>query len=81
MNRIAKTIGVVALAGASFLAGGTLAAQSSLQRALDHLQAARNELEQGGKDKGGYRKDALALVTQAIESVRKGIEHERKKKD
>jgi hypothetical protein len=81
MKRMAKMIGILSLAAASFLAGAALAAQSNLERALDHLQAARNELEQdGGKDKGGYRKDALALVSQAIESVRQGIEHERKKK-
>ena len=79
MTRIAKGILVLALAAASFGAGAVLADQSSLQRALQNLQSARNELEQGGKDKGGFRKEALDLVSQAIVKVRKGIEHEQKK--
>ena len=79
MKRIVQWILVLALAGASFGAGAAPADQSSLQRALEHLQSARTELEQGGKDKGGLRKEALDLVSQAIEKVRKGIEHEQKK--
>ena len=78
MTRIGKGIFVLALAGASFGAGAAPTDQSSLQRALGHLQSARTELEQGGKDKGGFRKEALDLVSQAIVKVRKGIEHEQK---
>ena len=80
MRPIAKLIPVAALAGACFVAGAVLAESSSLERALSHLQSARNELESGGKDKGGYRKEALDLVSQAIEKVRRGIEQEQKKK-
>jgi uncharacterized phage infection (PIP) family protein YhgE len=79
MTRILRGILVLTLAATCFGAGAVLADQSSLQRALQNLQSARNELEQGGKDKGGLRKEALDLVNQAIEKVRKGIEHEQKK--
>jgi hypothetical protein len=78
MNRMAKMLGVLLLAGASFLAGGALADQPKMQAALDHLQAARDALEQATHDKGGHRKQALELVNEAIEHVRKGIGHDRK---
>jgi hypothetical protein len=76
------TAGIVGavLAGAVLVAGGALAASTSLERALSHLQQARNELEaDAGKDKGGFRKDAIDQVSVAIDTVRKGIEKEQKK--
>ena len=75
-----RWIGAVTLCGALLLPAGVLAAdESSLERALDHLQSARAELERGGKDKG-HRKDALVSVNEAIEHVRKAIQKEGKKK-
>jgi hypothetical protein len=75
-----RWIGIAALCGALLLSSHVLAADSSgLERALDHLQSARAELERGGKDKG-HRKDALVSVNEAIEHVRKAIQKEGKKK-
>jgi hypothetical protein len=80
MNRMAKWIGIVTLAGACFLGVSAWADASSLQSALQHLQAARNDLEASGKGKGGVNKEALDLVGQAIEKVRKSIEKEKQQK-
>jgi hypothetical protein len=75
-----RWIGSAALCGMLLLSSGALAADnSSLERALDHLQSARAELERGGKDKG-HRRDALVSVNEAIEHVRKAIQKESQKK-
>jgi hypothetical protein len=73
-----RSILALSLLGAGFAAGPALADVSNLQRALGHLQEARNDLEQGGKGKE-HQKEALQLVGQAIEHVRKGIDQEQKK--
>ena len=76
-----RWIRAVTLCGALLLPAAGLAADtSSLEKALDHLQSARTELERGGKDKG-HRKDALVSVNEAIEHVRKAIQKEGKKKN
>ncbi len=80
MNRIKRNMLVLSLLGAGLAAGPALADASNLQSALAHLQAARNDLEQGGKSKDSHQKDALQLVGQAIEQVRKGIDQEQKKR-
>jgi chromosome segregation ATPase len=78
MKRMTKAISAAALAGACFLGGAALAQSSNLQRALDHLQAARNDLEQNSR-KDQHSKQALTSVEQAIEHVRKGLDESRKK--
>jgi hypothetical protein len=40
--------------------------------ALEHLQAARAELERASHNKGGHRERALGLVDQAIRQVQEG---------
>jgi hypothetical protein len=40
--------------------------------ALEHLQAAKAELERASHNKGGHRERALGLVDQAIRQVQEG---------
>lgn len=55
------------------LAGRATAAQPHMNAALDHLRAAKAELEAAEPDKGGHRAQAMRLVTDAIVQVEKGI--------
>jgi hypothetical protein len=74
-----KWLGIAILCGVLLLPGGALAGDTAdLESALDHLQSARNALERG-KDKGP-RKEALKSIEDAIDSVRKAIQKEGKKK-
>jgi hypothetical protein len=47
--------------------------QPHMERALDHLKDAKNNLERATTDKGGYRARAITQVNQAIDQVRLGI--------
>jgi hypothetical protein len=47
--------------------------QPMMQAALDSLRQARNQLLQATPDKGGYRKQALIDVDNAIMNVEKGL--------
>ena len=78
MDRILRRILVLSAIGASFVAGQALADATQLRSALQHLQAARNDLEVGGR-KNDDAKQALNKVELAIEDVRKGIEEEQRK--
>ena len=68
---------VVALVS-GFVAGRASADQPHMQSALDHLRAAKGELDQALADKGGHRAKAIALVNDAIVQVEKGIEFDRR---
>jgi len=48
--------------------------QPHMQRALDKLRDAKNNLEAATTDKGGHRKKAIGYVNDAIDEVKKGIE-------
>ena len=50
--------------------------QPHMSAALDHLQQAEKELNAANQDKGGHRKNALSLITQAISEVRQGIQYD-----
>ena len=78
MNRMLRRILVLSVVGASFVAAQALADATQLRSALQHLQAARNDLEAGGR-KNDDAKQALSKVDQAIDSVRRGIEEEQRK--
>ena len=82
MTGITRWIGSAALCSALLLSTNALAADTtSLQSALDHLQAARNDLERDSNAKNkDLRKEAMGHVNQAIDSVRKIIQKEGKKK-
>lgn len=47
--------------------------QPHMDRALDHLKDARNNLDQATPDKGGFRAKAIELVNKAIAEVKLGI--------
>jgi len=66
---------VVLLAG--FFVGRVSADQPHMQAALEHLRAARAELDKAEADKGGHRVRAIKLVNEAIEQVEKGIGYDR----
>ena len=56
---------------------GCASAQPHMQSALDHLNAARGELEQATPNKGGHRERALEFVNEAINQVQMGINYAR----
>jgi len=56
-----------------FLTGRATAAQPHMHAALDHLKAAKAELDAADSDKGGHRVAALRLVNDAIVQVEKGM--------
>lgn len=68
-----KALALAALLVAGFTVGRASAAQPHMQVALDHLVAARGELQSAAHDKGGHRVNALRLVNDAIREVREGI--------
>jgi hypothetical protein len=57
---------------------GALADQPHMQSALNHLMAARDELQQASSDKGGHRVAALEAVNNAIRHTRQGIQYDRR---
>jgi hypothetical protein len=48
-----------------------------MQAALDHLRAAKQQLDVADADKGGHRVKAIRLVGDAIVEVEMGIHYER----
>jgi hypothetical protein len=76
-NRIvvACLLCVVLLSG--FIMGRASADQPHMQAALDHLRAARAELDKAEADKGGHRLKAISLVNDAISQVEKGVGFDR----
>jgi hypothetical protein len=48
--------------------------QPHMQAALEFLRSAKSDLERATTDKGGHRVNAIRLVDQAIDEVKKGIE-------
>lgn len=73
------TLGLVLLAAVAFgfLGGRAVADQPHMRAALEHLRAARAELEVSDRDKGGHRARALHLVQDAIGQVEMGVQFDR----
>lgn len=68
---------VLALVLAGFYAGTlTVRAENQphMKAALEHLQAAKTELEKAEADKGGHREAAIKATNEAIGHVKEGIE-------
>jgi protein involved in temperature-dependent protein secretion len=68
---------VMAIALAAFYVGTlTVRAENQphMRAALEHLQAAKAELEKAEADKGGHREAALKATNEAIGHVHEGIE-------
>jgi hypothetical protein len=72
---VAFLLCVVLLSG--FVLGRASADQPHMQAALEHLRAAKGELERAEADKGGHRLKAIALVNDAIAQVEKGVGYDR----
>ena len=70
--RLAWPLLAAAVFGLSFLAG-CASTQPHMQNALDHLEAARGELQAATPGKGGHRERALELVNDAIRQVEMGM--------
>ncbi len=70
---------IISLAIATgFFAGRAVADQPHMHSALEHLRAAKAELELADADKGGHRQKAIAAVNNAIDQVEKGISFDRR---
>jgi hypothetical protein len=52
--------------------------QPHMRAALQQLEAAKDQLQKASHDKGGHRVKAIALTSEAIEQVKKGIEFDDK---
>jgi hypothetical protein len=76
-NRIvvACLLCLVLLSG--FIIGRASADQPHMQAALEHLRAAKGELDKADADKGGHRARAMSLVNDAISQVEKGMDFDR----
>jgi hypothetical protein len=76
-NRIfvACVLALIFLTGC--IAGRLSADQPHMQAALEHLRAAKGELEKADEDKGGHRVKAIKHTNEAIEQVEKGIAFDR----
>ena len=66
----------LAVFGASFLFG-CATGQPHMRNALDHLMAAKGELQAARTDKGGHRVRAIELVDEAAAEVQRGIDYAR----
>jgi hypothetical protein len=78
IRRILTILFVVVVLTTGFIAGRASADQPHMQAALDHLRAAKVELDAAVADKGGHRVKALALTKDAIAQVEAGIEYDRR---
>jgi hypothetical protein len=47
--------------------------QGHMERALNALYKARYELMQASHDKGGHRVNAIEIISQAIQQIKRGI--------
>lgn len=73
MNHRKKNL-LTALAATVLFAIGCASGQPHMQAALDHLNAAKSELQAATSDKGGHRVKAIELVNDAIVQVERGME-------
>lgn len=62
----------------SFLPLSTGFDQPNMENARSFLQNALQDLNRATADKGGFRQQAISLVTKAIEEVNAGIEYDRR---
>jgi hypothetical protein len=77
MKRVLISLFIVVAISAGFFAGRASADQPRMQAALEHLRAAKSELEHADRDKGGHRERALRLTNDAIAEVERGIGYDR----
>jgi hypothetical protein len=73
LKKVLAVLVVVILVGTA-IAGWAAMRQPHMAAALEHLKAARAELEVAEHNKGGHREKAIDLVDRAIAQTKKGIE-------
>ena len=78
LHRLVIALLVITAIASGFVAGRASADQPRMQAALEHLRAARVELEKADRDKGGHREAALKLTRDAIAEVERGINYDRR---
>jgi hypothetical protein len=77
-SRVIVAFLLCAVLVSGFFLGRASADQPHMQAALEHLRAARAELDKAEADKGGHRAKAISLVNDAISQVEKGIGFDRR---
>lgn len=78
VKRLATGLFAAAVLASAFVVGRASADQPRMHAALEHLRAAKAELEAATVDKGGHRAKALRAVNDAIVQVERGIEFDRR---
>ena len=78
VRRIFSALALIALLATGFVAGRASADQPRMHAALEHLRAAKADLEAATDDKGGHRRRAIGFVNDAIGQVEKGISYDRR---
>lgn len=58
-----------------FAAGVWAEKQPHMTAALEHLRAAKEELNKASEDKGGHRVAAIKAIEEAIQQVKEGIRY------
>jgi len=76
-SRIIVAFLLCAVLISGFVIGRASADQPHMQAALEHLRAAKGELEKAEADKGGHRLKAINLVNDAIAQVERGVGYDR----
>jgi hypothetical protein len=69
---------LVLVTGTSMIRTAEAEPQPHMRAALESLKVANDQLGKATADKGGHRVKALALVGQAIDEVKAGIEFDSK---
>ena len=77
-HRLLAALSLGGVLAAGFFVGRASADQPHMQAALEHLRAAKVQLDVADADKGGHRVKALRLVNDAIAQVERGIEFDRR---
>jgi hypothetical protein len=77
-RRFFTAIALIVVLATGFLAGRASADQPRMHAALEHLRAAKVELEKATADKGGHRNKAIAMTNDAIAEVERGIGFDRR---
>lgn len=71
---VVGSLGAILFTGVGVGTGIAMADQPHMQRALDALNVAQNQLQIAAPDKGGHRVNAINLVQQAINETNLGIQ-------
>jgi len=77
-RRFFTVLALLVVLATAFVAGRASADQPRMHAALEHLRAAKVELENATDDKGGHRRKAIAFTNDAIAQVERGIAYDRR---